>query len=617
MSKTRFWILLLLILLAILWIWFVGDRETGTQAERAAQPSYAGLTSGERLLVDLDNDLSEAEVQQLARRYGLTLRPNSRFSLRERLFGSPVRGRDLTEVLRKLRADPSVEHAELDLTYGIPPLEGALTAFSAAPPSTEEAAASFPNDPRYKHQWHLLQINMPQVWPGATGKGVVVAVIDTGVAYMDHGTSAQKKKRTFKQVPDLKGARFARGYDFVNDHERGLDDHGHGTHVAGTIAQSTNNGVGVAGTAYGATIMPLKVLNARGFGNIADIAEAIRFATDNGAKVINMSLGGGSSSRILGAAVKYAHDRGVTVVCAAGNESRGKVGYPAAYPGAIAVAATQYDRKTTFYSNWGKALDVAAPGGNTREDLNGDGLPDGVLQNTILPGRPELNDYLMFMGTSMASPHVAGLAALIIQRGVTEPDAVERVLKNSANHPDGKEWDERYGAGIVDAAAALSRTKNAWGGGKLLLSSVLGLGLLFGLRRRGAQVLRVGPSMVLGLVIGSAGLFFLSGLGLPGPVDTLLTRGLPAWGLIFGPGWRALPLVMSALPPLLLTVLLWRLAGLRALLYGLCVGVGAHLLFHVFFDSADVRLIPDALDGAWLAVNAAVCLGLGALLARK
>ena len=614
MDKKKTFLTLLFIALAILWIWFVGDRQTSTPLDRAEAAPYAATTSGDRLLLDLDNSLTRDQVRELSRTYGLDLRENSRFSFAERLFGSKVSGRqDLAGLLRRLRADPRVEYAELDQMYGIPPLEVGLT----IPAVQDGPAANFPNDPKYKHQWHLRQINMPAVWPGASGKGVIVAVIDTGVAYMDMTASSKKEKPPFRQVPDLKGTRFVQGYDFVNNRVQALDDHGHGTHVAGTIAQATNNGVGVAGTAHGATIMPIKVLNARGMGNMADIAEAIRFAADNGANVINMSLGGGPSSRIMAAAVKYAYKKGVVVVCAAGNESKGKVSYPAAYPHAIAVAATQYDRTTTFYSNWGKAIDVAAPGGNTREDQNGDGLPDGVLQNTILPGRPELNEYLMFMGTSMASPHVAGVAALIMQRGVTEPDAVERLLKQTAAHPDGKEWDEHYGAGIIDAEAALSRAKNSWGGGKVALSSALGLFMLMGLGRRRGISLLPGPGMIIGMVLGSAGLFFLSGIGLPGPVDTLLTRGMPAWGLLFSPSWRAMPLLMSALIPLLLTVTLWHLKRARGLLFGLCIGFAGHLLFHVFFDTADVRLVPDMLDGAWLAVNSVVCLGLAGFFARK
>src|SRR5687768_17883250 len=163
-----------------------------------------------------------------------------------------------------------------------------------------------------------------------------------------------------------------------------------------------------------------------------------------------MSLGGAFPSRVLKKAVEYAHGKGVTVVCAAGNESRGKVGYPAAYPGAVAVAATQFDEATTFYSNYGKDIDIAAPGGNTRVDQNGDGMPDGVLQNTIVIGDTTKDDYFAYMGTSMASPHVAGIAALVVGEGISNPNHVEKILKDTARKPVKQQYKtDRYGAGII------------------------------------------------------------------------------------------------------------------------------------------------------------------------
>src|SRR5690606_16757092 len=150
------------------------------------------------------------------------------------------------------------------------------------------------------------------------------------------------------------------------------------------------------------------------------------------------------------------------VVCAAGNEARSRVGYPAANDHAIAVSATNYERGLSFYSNWGTAIDVAAPGGDTRSDKNGDGKPDGVLQNTIAIQNPTVSEYLWFQGTSMASPHAAGVAALIVGEGVTHPDEVERVLKKSAKHPNGAEWDKYYGAGIVDAEAAVAMAQSQY-----------------------------------------------------------------------------------------------------------------------------------------------------------
>ena len=200
----------------------------------------------------------------------------------------------------------------------------------------------------------------------------------------------------------------------------------------------------------------------------------------------------------MGSAVKYAHDKGVVVVAAAGNDGRGKVGYPARYPGVVAVAATQFDETTTFYSNWGKEIDIAAPGGNTRVDQNGDGKPDGVLQNTIVPGDTSKTDYLWFMGTSMASPHVAGVAALIVGAGVRKPDAVEEILLGTARKPkagtqqaDGR-VDDHYGAGIVDAAAALKKARDGRGAGELGLAGAVALLGSSLMRRRGVAVERLG-----------------------------------------------------------------------------------------------------------------------------
>jgi serine protease len=601
-------ILILLLLLA--WLYFVGQDDTGAPDERATAARYADLTGhGGRLLVDFRDDVTEDQVRALERRLGVRLRPNSRFSWGQRLFRSL--GRHPASLLERLRAEPLVERAELDLQYGIPPLESQATRFTAR---TGPAKRRFPNDPKYRYQWHLDQIQMPAVWPRATGKGITVAVIDTGVAYMDF--------QNFKRVPDLAQTTFVEGYDFINRRPEALDDHGHGTHVAGTIAQSTNNGVGVAGTAYQARIMPLKVLSARGFGNVGDIADAVRFAADHGARVINMSLGGGRSSKILAAAIRHARSKGVVVVCAAGNEGRNRVSFPAAYRGALAVAATQYDRSATFYSNYGKEIDLAAPGGNTRVDQNGDGVPDGVMQNTILPGRPDLNDYLVFMGTSMAAPHVAGAVALVMQRGVSEPDAVERLLKSTAKHPGGKSWDPHYGSGIVDVSAALSKAANVWGGYRLALALLLGAGMLLRLRGRGLLGLRPGLGTAAGLVLGSSGLFFLGPLlgSLPAPLATLLTRGLPSWDLaLLGPAGHANPIFHSALLPGLLAVALYSVPRLRGLTFGLLVGVGAHLLMGVFFDTTDLTWLPGLalVEPLWLGANSLACLALARLLARR
>jgi serine protease len=370
--------------------------------------------------------------------------------------------------------------------------------------------------------------------------------------------------------------------------------------------------------------MPLKVLSANGSGSMAAIAQAIRWAADHGAQVINMSLGGPFPVGAIRNAVKYAREKGVVVVAAAGNDGRGRVGYPARYPEVIAVAATQFDETTTFYSNWGTQIALAAPGGNVRVDQNGDGKPDGVLQNTVVPGNISRNDYLWFMGTSMASPHVAGVAALLVGAGVNNPDAVEKILLETARRPSGKKADgehgridDHYGAGIVDANAALEKARLGKGAGGLSLAGALALVGLAGLRRRG-RLTRLGWGMPLGLVLGASGLFFLPFLfELPRPLAFLgvgLTEAVPATFAGFG---AASPLLLSALLPLAAIALFAGVPRLRGFLGGMAFGVAGALAFLVLSSFTGVSWVPDVLDRTWLALNAAACAFLGRAVVRR
>ncbi len=306
-----------------------------------------------------------------------------------------------------------------------------------------------PNDPYYGLQWHLDNsvyggIHTEEAWDISTGSGVTVAVVDTGIT---RGT-------------DLADTCFVAGYDFVNDDAFPTDDNGHGTHVAGTVAQSTNNGIGVAGVAYGACLMPVKVLGSTGSGTYADVADGIYFAANNGAQVINLSLGGSAPSDTLEAAVTHAYANGVTVVAAAGNDSSSVISYPAAYDAyVIAVGATRYDETLAYYSNYGPGLDLVAPGGDVTVDQNGDGYGDGVLQQTFQrtgrSGRVTWG-YYFFQGTSMAAPHVAGVAALVIANGnAITPNDVRAVLQETAEDLGPAGFDAIYGHGLIDAASAL------------------------------------------------------------------------------------------------------------------------------------------------------------------
>jgi serine protease len=432
---------------------------------------------------------------------------------------------------------------------------------------------------------------MPAAWRQGNGKGAVVAVIDTGVT----------------KVGDLADTKFVPGYNFIANNANAADDHGHGTHVAGTIAESTNNKIGVAGVAYGATIMPLKVLSARGSGSMGGIAQAIRWAADHGANVINMSLGGPFPVSTIASAVTYAHKKGVVIVAAAGNDGRGKVGYPARYPGVIAVGATQQDEATTFYSNWGPEVDLAAPGGNTRGNPQG-----GVLQHTIVPGNISHTDYLYFMGTSMASPHVAGVAALVVGAGVRKPDAVEEILLATARKPQGRDAtagtriDDHYGAGIVDASAALRKARDGRGAEELglgLAAGLLGLALT---RRRGIAVGRLGWGALAAFVVGASGIDLTWAIPLSWPHAHAVAGALSGGFTDLACGSTSATLIYSAALPVLLTLLLYGVRRLRPALAGFGFGVAGALLFAAIAHTVDLRFVPDALEPYWLGGQAAL-----------
>lgn len=318
-----------------------------------------------------------------------------------------------------------------------------------------------PNDALYGSQWHYGRIGLPAAWDVTTGGPVIVAVLDTGIRF-DH--------------PDLSGVTVT-GYDFVSHTTNGdgdgrdadptdpgcptVDDtdYSHGTHVSGTVAARTNNSIGVAGVNWGGVsgtkIMTLRVLgqimppdgsNDCGTGFYSDIADAITYAADRGAKVINMSLGGSSGSSVVDSAITYARNLGVTLVAAAGNNYCGAVIYPARNSNVIAVAATTNTDARASYSACGPEIDVAAPGGTSSA---------GVLSTTWRPS-DGLFVYLGFQGTSMATPHVAGLVALMIARGITGPATIQSVLQSTATDLGNPGKDNEFGWGLVNAAAAVS-----------------------------------------------------------------------------------------------------------------------------------------------------------------
>ncbi|MBN2183520.1 MAG: S8 family serine peptidase [Sedimentisphaerales bacterium] len=313
-----------------------------------------------------------------------------------------------------------------------------------------------PNDELYSYQWNFYNdtyggVHIEAAWDIHTGDpNIVIAVLDSGIAYEDFGI--------FRLAPDLARTRFVSGYDFVNNDAHPNDDNGHGTHVTGTIAQATNNGIGVAGVAFNCSIMPVKVMNSEGTGTTFDIADGIYYATNNGAKVLNMSIGTDFDTRTIREAVEYAYNSNVTIVCAMGNdfEQGNPTSYPAAYDDyCIAVGATRFDQNRAYYSNTGNHIDIAAPGGDNRVDQNGDGSPDGILQQTF-DDDPGVFAYYFAEGTSAATPHVSGAAALLISNGVTDPAMVREALEQTAEDLGPRGWDTQYGWGLLDIEAALN-----------------------------------------------------------------------------------------------------------------------------------------------------------------
>ncbi|MFN3967057.1 MAG: S8 family peptidase, partial [Endomicrobiia bacterium] len=312
--------------------------------------------------------------------------------------------------------------------------------------------AVFPNDTYYTNQWALPKISAPDAWEKTTGTNtIIVAVIDTGVDYTH---------------PDLKvNVDSTTGYDFANNDLDAMDDNGHGTHVAGIIGAVGNNGIGIAGVCWSVKIMPLKVFKASGESNSMWISSAIIYAVNNSAKVINMSLGDISyppeSSQTESDACRYAYDNKVIIVAASGNgydtDGDGKIDtegiepvtYPAAYEYVIAVGATSKDDKRVSYSNYGSALDLVAPGG-------GGIVEENWILSTYSMGTSVSQGYAYMMGTSMASPHVAGAVALLLSKNLnlTFSDIYTK-LTESADDVETSGKDIYTGYGRLNIAMAL------------------------------------------------------------------------------------------------------------------------------------------------------------------
>lgn len=442
---NRHFLILALVILIVSGVAGAANPFKDIQVHNKLQPQQAAALNEkyapDKIIVKFKDGVKDEDKRRLRNILGASELPKSSFSRFDRL--RLPKDRNVAEMVRLYKNNPLVEYAEPDyIAY----------------------ATMVPNDPYFGLQWNFYNsqyggINIKDAWDISNGSSVIVAVIDTGIAYEDYCQNTPNGVKCYYMAPDLAGTTFVQGYDFANSDSHANDDNSHGTHVAGTIAQTTNNALGVAGVAFKSKIMPIKALDASGSGSYSWIADSIVYAADHGANVISMSLGGPSPSITLQNALAYAYSKGITIVAAAGNDGMGgPASYPAAYDDyVIAVAATRYDETRSYYSTTGNYVDVAAPGGDVTVNQNGDAYGDGILQQTFNPNTKNTNSfgYWFFQGTSMATPHVSGVAALLIANGKNNPADVREALEKTAEDKGVPGKDSEYGYGIIDAKAAL------------------------------------------------------------------------------------------------------------------------------------------------------------------
>jgi serine protease len=366
-------------------------------------------------------------------------------------------------------------------------------------------AMARPNDPMYASQWNFPAIDMERAWdiqPGATSE-IIVAVLDSGMAF--RSITVRYNARfpfrltpngpiypalglvdvPFAAAPELgvsQSSRFVAPRDFIWNDDLPVDLDGHGTHVAGTIGQLTNNNNGVAGMAYNVRLMPVKIIQglwdeifSSPFEGTDDVvARGIRYAADNGAKVLNLSVGrtAGGPAPVVADALRYAVSRGCFIAVASGNtrdtgNQPNRLAQPAPdIAGMVAVAAVGRTLDLAYYSTTGSFVEIAAPGGDQRQS----GTSGGILQQTLDldlletyerpvsqfgPPRADAFSYSFFQGTSMATPHVSGFAALLMQQGITNPAAIEAAMKQFATDKGAPGRDDQFGYGLINPRATL------------------------------------------------------------------------------------------------------------------------------------------------------------------
>jgi serine protease len=434
-----------------------GENASGAAA-RATGAALAGVSGG--VVLPSDATREPYRAREVVVRYAGAQASSAGALPKTRVLKVP-RSLTVAQYARKLRAERGVLSATANYVAHV-------SGWMPPDPGSAGIPAGWS-----QMQWNFMPqtgVDAPDAWqhlldvgrPG--GAGVTVAVVDTGIAYSNRGR--------FRRSPDFSQYRFVKGYDFVGNDPYPNDDNGHGTHVAGTIAEGTGNGIALTGLAFGAKLMPVKVLDRDGEGDSARIAQGIRFAADHGAKIVNLSfefptdITRSQIPNILDA-IRHAKAKGVLVVGASGNAAAAAVAYPARSSDVLSVGATTQHACQADYSNEGSDLDLVAPGGGVDNALDGDpncrpaepaGMDIFQMTFTHTNGIRRFGLPKGFIGTSMAAPHVSATAALVVASGILgpdpTPDAIERRLEQTARDLGPPGPDPHYGAGLVNAAAA-------------------------------------------------------------------------------------------------------------------------------------------------------------------
>jgi len=392
-QPSRFRLIPNIILIALSCLFFVVPN---TKADELITTESGAQAVADEFIVKYKDEATFAEKQEFREVMDLEQERVNRDPLQKMNIGKVVteeaiQPENITKTIENLENDPAVQYIEPNYLMSIQSV----------------------NDPSYSEQWSLAKIGVEEIWSETMGNaGVVIAVLDTGIDFSH---------------PD-RPKNIVAGYDFINDDSDPQDDHGHGTFVSGLIAANTNNTTGIAGICQNCSIMPVKVMNQNGIGTYADVANGIVWAADNGADIINLSIGGYAYSQILQDAVSYAQSKGVLIIAAGGNQGISSPLYPAAYPNVIGVAATTQNDERWSGSNYGSYIDISAPGVSIY------GLA--------------LGSYRSQTGTSAAAPHIAGIAGLLMSKNQSlSPNLIaQQLYQNTVDlGTEGKDYSFGYG----------------------------------------------------------------------------------------------------------------------------------------------------------------------------